>query len=50
MHSDGLSARWNLADYPGLFQRHPAVIAATLYRDNVRSRDDATIVVARYRQ
>jgi anti-sigma regulatory factor (Ser/Thr protein kinase) len=50
MHSDGLSARWNLADYPGLFQRHPAVIAATLYRDNVRPRDDATIVVARYRQ
>ena len=50
MHSDGLSARWNLADYPGLFRRHPALIAAVLYRDNVRSRDDATIVVARYRQ
>jgi anti-sigma regulatory factor (Ser/Thr protein kinase) len=50
MHSDGLSARWSLADYPGLFQRHPAVIAAALYRDNVRSRDDATVVVARYLQ
>jgi anti-sigma regulatory factor (Ser/Thr protein kinase) len=50
MHSDGLSARWNLADYPGLFQRHPAVIAGALYRDNARSRDDATIVVARYLQ
>ena len=50
MHSDGLSARWSLADYPGIFQRHPAVIAAALYRDNVRSRDDATVVVARYLQ
>jgi anti-sigma regulatory factor (Ser/Thr protein kinase) len=50
MHSDGLSARWNLSDYPGLFQRHAAVIAAALYRDNVRARDDATIVVARYLQ
>jgi anti-sigma regulatory factor (Ser/Thr protein kinase) len=50
MHSDGLSSRWSLADYPGLFQRHPALIAAALYRDNVRVRDDATIVVARYLQ
>jgi anti-sigma regulatory factor (Ser/Thr protein kinase) len=50
MHSDGLSARWNLTDYPGLLQRHPAVIAAALYRDYVRPRDDATIVVARYLQ
>lgn len=47
MHSDGLSARWNLADYPGLASRHPALIAALLYRDCSRPRDDATIVVAR---
>jgi anti-sigma regulatory factor (Ser/Thr protein kinase) len=50
MHSDGLSSRWNLADYPGLFQKHPAVIAGVLYRDNLRVRDDATVVVARYVQ
>jgi anti-sigma regulatory factor (Ser/Thr protein kinase) len=50
MHSDGLSARWNLSDYPGLFTRHPAVVAGVLYRDHARSRDDATIVVARYLQ
>lgn len=48
MHSDGLSARWNLSDYPGLFKRHPAVIAGVLYRDNVRLRDDATVLVARH--
>lgn len=50
MHSDGLSARWNLSDYPGLYQRHPAVIAGVLYRDNVRLRDDATVLVARHLQ
>jgi anti-sigma regulatory factor (Ser/Thr protein kinase) len=50
MHSDGLSARWNLSDYPGLYQRHPAVIAGVLYRDNVRLRDDATVLVARHMQ
>jgi len=46
MHSDGLSARWSLATYPGLFQRHSAVIAGVLYRDCSRGRDDATVVVA----
>ena len=46
MHSDGVSARWSLATYPGLFQRHLAVIAGVLYRDCSRSRDDATVVVA----
>lgn len=45
MHSDGLSARFNLADYPGLATRHSALIAAVLYRDHARARDDATIVV-----
>jgi anti-sigma regulatory factor (Ser/Thr protein kinase) len=45
MHSDGLSARWDLNDHPGLRRHHPALIAATLYRDHTRGRDDATIVV-----
>lgn len=47
MHSDGLQGRWGLDDYPGLQQRHPATIAGILYRDFVRGRDDATVVVAR---
>lgn len=47
MHSDGLSARWNLDDHPGLRHRHPAIIAATLYRDHTRGRDDATVVVVK---
>ena len=47
MHSDGLTSRWKLADYPGLSRRSPALIAAVLYRDFKRGRDDATIVVVR---
>jgi anti-sigma regulatory factor (Ser/Thr protein kinase) len=46
MHSDGLSARWALPAYPGLQMRHPGIIAAMLYRDFVRRRDDATVIVA----
>lgn len=45
MHSDGLQTRWRLGDYPGLWQRHPAVIAALLHRDFCRGRDDATVLV-----
>ncbi|TWO69973.1 SpoIIE family protein phosphatase [Caenimonas sedimenti] len=45
--SDGLSSRWNLIRYPGLMARHPALIAAVLYRDYARDTDDATVVVAK---
>ena len=44
MHSDGISTHWDLADYPGLAARHPALIAAVLFRDLSRGRDDATVV------
>jgi anti-sigma regulatory factor (Ser/Thr protein kinase) len=47
LHSDGLRARWTLDAYPGLAARHPAVVAAVLYRDFGRGSDDATVVVAR---
>ncbi|MFT3687170.1 MAG: ATP-binding protein [Phycisphaerales bacterium] len=45
MHSDGLASRWNESDYPGLFARSPALIAAVLHRDLERGRDDASVVV-----
>ncbi|WP_009401529.1 ATP-binding protein [Pseudomonas bharatica] len=45
LHSDGLQSRWNLRDYPGLLQRHPAVIATVLHRDFNRGRDDVTVLV-----
>lgn len=50
MHSDGLGTRWNLDDYRGLSACHPAVIAAVLYRDFSRGRDDVTVLVVRDRQ
>jgi anti-sigma regulatory factor (Ser/Thr protein kinase) len=47
MHSDGLMTRWDLKLYPGLMQRHPSLIAAVLYRDFNRNRDDVTVLVAK---
>jgi anti-sigma regulatory factor (Ser/Thr protein kinase) len=46
LHSDGLKTRWRPDEYPGLWSRHPAVIAGVLYRDLHRDRDDATVLVA----
>jgi anti-sigma regulatory factor (Ser/Thr protein kinase) len=47
LHSDGLSSATGLESYPGLAARDPALIAAVLYRDFCRGRDDATVVVAK---
>lgn len=47
MHTDGLHTRWDLEQYPGLAQCHPSLVAAVLYRDFARGRDDITVVVLR---
>ena len=47
LHTDGLTSRWTLIDYPGIMHRDPALVAGLLYRDFQRGRDDATIVVLR---
>jgi anti-sigma regulatory factor (Ser/Thr protein kinase) len=47
MHSDGLVGRYQLQDYPGLGARHVSLVAAILYRDFYRGRDDVTVLVAR---
>jgi anti-sigma regulatory factor (Ser/Thr protein kinase) len=49
LHSDGLGTHWDFKDYPGLTTRHPALIAAVLYRDYDRGRDDSSVVVLRNR-
>jgi Stage II sporulation protein E (SpoIIE) len=49
MHSDGLGSRWQIERYPGLSDRHPALVAGVLYRDWSRGRDDVTVVAARPR-
>ncbi len=47
LNSDGLLSSWTLARYPGLGARAPSLIAAVLYRDCRRQRDDATVLVVR---
>jgi hypothetical protein len=50
LHSDGLKTAWNFDRYPGLAHRQPGLIAAVLYRDFVRGRDDTSVLVLRNRQ
>jgi anti-sigma regulatory factor (Ser/Thr protein kinase) len=47
MHSDGIGTSWALGKYPGLAAAHPSLVAAILFRDFNRGRDDATILVIR---
>jgi anti-sigma regulatory factor (Ser/Thr protein kinase) len=47
MHSDGISAGWTIEEYSGVLRHHPAILAASIYRDHCRGRDDATVVVVR---
>jgi anti-sigma regulatory factor (Ser/Thr protein kinase) len=46
--SDGLSTGWTLDRYPNLDAVHPTLIAAILYRDFARRRDDATVLVGKW--
>lgn len=48
LHSDGIASSWTLDRYPNLTARHPTLIAAVLYRDLTRHRDDATVLVAKW--
>jgi anti-sigma regulatory factor (Ser/Thr protein kinase) len=45
LHSDGLSARWDINAYPGLAASHPSLVAGVLFRDYRREKDDACVVV-----
>jgi anti-sigma regulatory factor (Ser/Thr protein kinase) len=47
LHSDGLQTRWSLDAYPGLRTRHASLIAAVLYRDFRRPKDDITVLAIR---
>lgn len=47
MHSDGISSHWDVDHFPGLFNKHPAVVAGVIYAQASRGRDDATVLVAR---
>lgn len=45
LHSDGLTTRWSHRDYPNIMEYHPAIMNALLFRDHVRGKDDATVVI-----
>lgn len=47
MHSDGLTGKWDLDRYPGIWSKHPNMVAALLHRDFSRKRDDVTVLVAK---
>ena len=47
MHSDGLKSGWDLKQYPGIWGKHPNLIAGLLFRDFSRERDDVTVLVAK---
>lgn len=47
MNSDGLVTNWRINQYPGLMQKDPALMAAVLYRDFSRGRDDVAILVVK---
>jgi len=49
MHSDGINTRCSLEQYSGLAAKPATLIAAVLYRDFKRGRDDATVVVSKGR-
>jgi Anti-sigma regulatory factor (Ser/Thr protein kinase) len=49
MHSDGITSRARPDAYPGLVERHPAILAGVIFRDFYRGRDDATVLVVRER-
>lgn len=48
-HSDGLESRWDVGSYPGLAACHASIIAAMLYREHSRKRDDVVVLVVRKR-
>lgn len=50
MNSDGIATQWHLDKHPGLISKSPQMIAAVLYRDFQRVRDDSTVIVLRQQQ
>jgi anti-sigma regulatory factor (Ser/Thr protein kinase) len=48
-HSDGLETHWEVAKHAGLAACHASLIAAMLYREHSRKRDDVVVLVVRKR-
>ena len=50
MNSDGIGTQWQLDKHPGLMNKSTQMIAAVLYRDFQRTRDDSTVMIVRERK
>jgi hypothetical protein len=48
-HSDGIGTHWDIGAYPGLGNCHASLIAAMLFREHSRKRDDVVVLVVRRR-
>ncbi|HYX33319.1 MAG TPA: ATP-binding SpoIIE family protein phosphatase [Oligoflexus sp.] len=49
MHSDGLQSQWNAHAYLQAMASESSLLAATLYRDFNRGRDDVTVLTIKWR-
>lgn len=47
LFSDGLISHWDIDAYPGILSKPVSILAALLYRDFARGRDDASVIVMR---
>jgi serine phosphatase RsbU (regulator of sigma subunit) len=47
LHSDGLTDKWSITDYPGILARSPVILAATLLREAGVRHDDASVLVTK---
>ncbi len=47
LHTDGITSHWSADTAVALSRHHPSVIAAALYRDFWRGRDDATVIIVK---
>jgi hypothetical protein len=48
LHTDGISSRFAVKDFPGLLDQPAALIAGVLLQSHGRRSDDATILVLRH--
>jgi hypothetical protein len=47
MFSDGIKTKWDLSKYTSILKYDPAIIAASVFKDNARKTDDMTILVGK---
>jgi hypothetical protein len=50
LHSDGIQSRWDLSKHPDLKTHSTSVIAAVLYKEYSRRRDDVLVIVSRIKR